>query len=405
MSTRDRLVEWVGVCLLGGALVSGCNSEGASPTSSGAGSTSASSGAGGAGGGAGGAGGGAGGMGGGQAGGAGTGGAAGSGGSSTLCIPGETQPCYEGASTTNGVGLCKSGKRTCNAEGSAFGACEGQVLPSQETCATPGDDDCDGKTNEDGCNCTPGAVIDCYSGPPETKGTGPCKGGTQACLPDGSGYGACQGEVAPALENCDTLEDENCSGEVNDGCMYTSCLELRQKKPGTGSGTYTIDTDGPDGPHPAVSVYCDMNTDGGGYTMVRFDDQGALGGDQDAYASYCAQYGMEIIVPRTYAHAASIYAWNGNDVPNLYNVFPTYNGAYSIFEWQAICRGAPCSFWMTDNANGDVSCNNGYEPNGNNSTPYRLYKWNTGCEVQGGWDDADNTVQYQGWVVCSTNDK
>jgi hypothetical protein len=35
---------------------------------------------------------------------------------------------------------------------------------------------------------------------------------------------------------------------------------------------------------------------------------------------------------------------------------------------------------------------------------YRIYKWNEGCGIQGGWNDANNNVQYHGWVICSTND-
>ena len=93
----------------------------------------------------------------------------------------------------------------------------------------------------------------------------------------------------------------------------------------------------------------------------------------------------------------------GNVVPNLYNVFPKFNGATTIFNWQAKCQGAPCSFWMTDNANGDVACG-GFEPNGDNNVNYRIYKWNEGCGVQGGWNDANNTMNYTGWVICSTND-
>jgi hypothetical protein len=112
---------------------------------------------------------------------------------------------------------------------------------------------------------------------------------------------------------------------------------------------------------------------------------------------------MEVIVPRTKALAQSIYTWNGNVVPNLYNVFPKYNGAQNIFNWTGRCKGQPCTFWMTDNGNGDVACG-GFEPNGDNNVNYRIYKWNEGCGIQGGWNDANNNVQYHGWVICSTND-
>ncbi len=61
----------------------------------------------------------------------------------TFCTPGSQQPCYSGPSGTEGVGACVGGTETCNEQGTAFGPCEGEVLPSVETCATPVDDDCD----------------------------------------------------------------------------------------------------------------------------------------------------------------------------------------------------------------------------------------------------------------------
>ncbi|MBI4956679.1 MAG: hypothetical protein HY908_31970, partial [Myxococcales bacterium] len=41
-------------------------------------------------------------------------------------------------------GACHAGSRTCNAAGSGFGPCVGQVVPAVEDCATPADDNCDG---------------------------------------------------------------------------------------------------------------------------------------------------------------------------------------------------------------------------------------------------------------------
>ncbi|UQA58971.1 fibrinogen-like YCDxxxxGGGW domain-containing protein [Polyangium aurulentum] len=325
-------------------------------------------------------------------------------GAGCVCPPSSTASCYGGPAGTAGVGPCAAGTMTCNAQGTAYGPCVGEVLPQAETCNTAEDDDCNGQTNEGGagCVCLPNSTESCYGGPAGTAGVGVCKAGTRTCNAQGTAYGACAGEVLPQTEACAGTSDENCNGLVNDGCTYKSCLEIKQNNPAAGSGTYTIDTDGA-GPKPPVQVQCDMTTDGGGYTMVRFNDA-ALTTDQNAYANKCAQYGMEIIVPRTKAHATSIYTWNGNEVPNLYNVFPKSNGATGIFNWQGICKGAPCSFWMTDNANGDVACG-GFEPNGDNNTAFRIYKWNTGCGVQGGWNDANNSVYYPGWVVCSTNDK
>lgn len=130
------------------------------------------------------------------------------------CQPGQSEPCYQGPAWTNGVGACHSGKRTCGTDG-IYGACAGQVLPQDETCASPFDDDCDGLVNEDGpdCGCGPGAEIPCYAGPSQTLGVGPCKAGAQACLATGLGYGPCKGSVVPSAESCATPTDEDCDAE------------------------------------------------------------------------------------------------------------------------------------------------------------------------------------------------
>ncbi len=133
-------------------------------------------------------------------------------GAGCVCVPGAMVTCYTGPAGTVGVGLCEGGTALCNALGTGIGACDGQTLPSAETCATPEDDDCDGLVNEEGpgCSCTPGATQPCYSGPAGTEGVGVCKGGAQTCLPDGSGFGACAGEVLPSVEDCATPANEDC---------------------------------------------------------------------------------------------------------------------------------------------------------------------------------------------------
>lgn len=60
------------------------------------------------------------------------------------CVPGTTQPCYQGTPGSENVGPCKGGARTCMADGTGFGVCVGQVLPIFEICANNVDDDCDG---------------------------------------------------------------------------------------------------------------------------------------------------------------------------------------------------------------------------------------------------------------------
>jgi hypothetical protein len=60
-----------------------------------------------------------------------------------LCTPGATQPCYNGAPGTQGVGPCKAGTQACSPDGLSWGACMGAVLPQQEVCFNGVDENCD----------------------------------------------------------------------------------------------------------------------------------------------------------------------------------------------------------------------------------------------------------------------
>ena len=176
-----------------------------------------------------------------------------------------TQQCYSGPVGTAGVGACRAGVQTCAA--GAYGACAGSIVPVVEVCNGV-DDDCDGSTDEGfnlGAACTvgvgacarsgvyvcggAGAAIcsvsagapgvetcngldddcdgrvdqtaagaaltqACYSGPAGTSGVGLCHAGTQTCA--AGAYGACAGQVVPAAETCDTL-DNDCNGAADNG--------------------------------------------------------------------------------------------------------------------------------------------------------------------------------------------
>lgn len=143
-------------------------------------------------------------------------------GAGCTCTPGTMVPCYTGPMGTLGIGLCKGGMQTCGPQGMPEGACVGEVVPIAETCATPGDDDCDGQSNEDGvgCSCVPGSTKSCYSGPAGTEGVGACKAGTQTCLAGGMSYGPCTGEVLPQAENCNTPANEDCTMTVDCGTSF-----------------------------------------------------------------------------------------------------------------------------------------------------------------------------------------
>jgi hypothetical protein len=64
-------------------------------------------------------------------------------------MPGTAVACYSGKDGEQGIGQCKAGTKTCNAEGTAYDGCMGEVLPVTESCKTPGDEDCDGSACSD----------------------------------------------------------------------------------------------------------------------------------------------------------------------------------------------------------------------------------------------------------------
>ena len=186
------------------------------------------------------------------------------------CTPGSTMTCYTGDTKTKGIGLCKSGTRTC-LTGNTWSTCQGEITPTSETCNNK-DDDCDGETDEkvtwdgspcvdptrkgicqagtwtcnqgkmsckqtatastetcnngkdddcDGetdesppCKCATGSTNACYNGPIATAGVGVCAKGVQIC-DSKQAWGPCLGEVKPDKETCNN-KDDDCDGQLDE---------------------------------------------------------------------------------------------------------------------------------------------------------------------------------------------
>ena len=194
-----------------------------------------------------------------------------------VCPPGEVWVCYTADYSTDMVGACERGTKTCAADGMSYGPCIGEITPVPEVCGDNIDNDCNGEKDEectgcvpsaevcgdsldndcdgivdDGCVCAPGATTACYDGPGGTAGVGTCAAGTMTCAADGMSYGACTGAVEPTADLCGDGLDNDCDGVVDDGCVCApgataACYDGPAGTEGVGvcaAGTMTCVADG-----------------------------------------------------------------------------------------------------------------------------------------------------------------
>ena len=145
--------------------------------------------------------------------------------------------CYTGPAGTNAKGLCQTGKRTCNPDGTTS-ACIGEVTPVPEIC-NYADDDCNGLVDDlpaiveagtlANCNspaCSPNYIdagITCW-GPD----FGICGAGTLSCAggPKGGQPSGCNEFIhAGAPEICNGIDDD-CNGLIDDGITNLGACTL-----------------------------------------------------------------------------------------------------------------------------------------------------------------------------------
>ena len=218
------------------------------------------------------------------------------------------------ACDTGLAGICGPGTLHCQA---ARLVCVGREGPSQDVCNGL-DDNCDGQTDvgPDGRTLTQR----CYDGPAGTEGVGPCRVGQTVC--EGGLYGACNGEVVPAPEQCNRVDD-NCNGAVDDlpggaSCdcqpgQRRACYDGPAGTAGNGACTAGEQSCAVDGTHwlacvgqtlPGVETCNGQDDDCNGAP----DDVPGAGNPCSAGVGACAQGGRQICDPAVAALVCTAHA-------------------------------------------------------------------------------------------------
>ncbi len=201
-----------------------------------------------------------------------------------------------------------------------------------------------------------------------------------------------------------------------------SCADILNRNPGVPSGTYMITTS----TGHTLSVWCDMTTDGGGYTY--YACQNCVSRNYATDTNGCNTVGLQSVIPRTQAHWASMFAWvtapvaSGGLGGSVSTWFVTVPGIYKPSGGLTNCNnggscinGAPCGVMNSASCtqtNGWRSLDGGKwwlrstsftEPNGDYFANAFLSFW--------GWNptnfqinDGDATFSSGNYYVCSTND-
>ncbi|HEY8374840.1 MAG TPA: DUF4215 domain-containing protein [Nannocystis sp.] len=247
--------------------------------------------------------------------------------------------------------------------------CGDGIVQPTEQCDDGNDDDTDVCVS--GC-----ALARCGDGFVQA-GVEQCDAG--ASNGDGS-YGGCTSEcklgarcgdaIVNGPEDCDDANDDETDGCLSSCIEARSCLHLKEVLSGAPSGIYRL-WPAALGGEGSVLAWCDMETDGGGYTFLKIDTE--FGDESDKGAkkaeAICKQYGMRLIVTRTPAHTVAAYnvavsenippigggkVASGADYLAIMGIYPVAQGATCDGQplnsekcpgWQA---GDGQPYWVTD---------------------------------------------------------
>jgi DNA-binding beta-propeller fold protein YncE len=229
----------------------------------------------------------------------------------------------------------------------------------------------------------------CVAGTDCSSGT--CTGGT--CQP------CSRGSCAGAGQYC-----------LGGACRVArSCLDLRTSDAGLTSGMYTITPTG--STVGAMDVYCDMVSDGGGYTMMKVDNGGETNAAQAE--TYCRARGMHLFVPRTEAHRAAalnfIRSGTGGPATHMYmyilGVYPRAVGAGCC---GVRMRSDYCGNWRAWDDGRYYIANHTHicEPNGDNGTDSSMYyDWTCGGYEPCWYNDINPPGYTSRYFMCDVADK
>ena len=291
-----------------------------------------------------------------------------------VCVPNSSQGCYSGPVESQGVGVCQGGTQQCNASGTAWGPCDGEVTPQTESCANTTDDDCNGQVNDaPTCVCLPGTTGSCYSGPAGTEGVGLCKAGTRTCAASGTAWEACTGDVTPlAQEDCTTVGDDDCDGVENEGDVCVCAPNSTQGCYSGPAGTQGV------GVCKAGTQTCNAMGTAWDACTGEVTPQGeicASGGDEDCdgqtdEAPPCGWGVASPMASARYAHTATLLGNGKVLVVGGQRDGSTYNGTAELYDpvintWSSINLVLPRA-WHTATplGNGKVLVAGGYNVSG-----------------------------------------